>query len=121
MAQLTSQEWGPDKGRRRSLRVLLSVAVTIAGKDAAGKSFQEETKTLVVNAHGALVLLANRIAQGQDLKLTHRTTQKQLPCRAVYSGPSQGGKTQVGIEFTQLSPSFWQINFPPEDWKVPEN
>ena len=121
MAQPTTQQWVPNKGRRRSLRVLLSVPVTIAGKNASGKNFHEETKTLVVNAHGALILLANPISQEQDLTMTNKTTKQQLPCRAVYSGPSQGGKTQVGLEFTQLSRNFWQINFPPEDWKVPEN
>ena len=121
MAQPPFQEWIPDKGRRRSLRVLLTVPVVIAGKDASGKAFQEETKTLVVNAHGTLILLANSVVQGQVLTLANKITKQELPCRVAYLGPSQGGKTQVGVEFTQLSPSFWQINFPPENWKVPEN
>jgi hypothetical protein len=39
----------------------------------------------------------------------------------VYVGNPQGAKAQVGIEFVKPSPAFWQIDFPPEDWIVPEN
>jgi hypothetical protein len=39
----------------------------------------------------------------------------------VYLGTSQAGKTQMGIEFSQPSTRFWQIDFPPDDWVVPEN
>lgn len=121
MSQTFSPDWIPDKGRRRSLRVLLTVPVIISGKGAAGKDFQEETNTLVVNAHGALALLTSRVAQGQIVTIANKATDQKLPCRVVYLGPAQGGKTQIGLEFTQASPGFWRIDFPPEDWKVPEN
>jgi hypothetical protein len=39
----------------------------------------------------------------------------------VYLGNSQGGKIQMGVEFVKPSPRFWQIDFPPDDWVVPEN
>jgi hypothetical protein len=81
--------------------------------------FEEETNTLVVNAHGALILLANPVARGQVLAITNCATRQKLTCRVAYLEPTQGGRTQVGIEFTQPSPGFWQINFPPEDWKAP--
>lgn len=118
MTKPSSPEWAVDKGRRRSLRVLLTVSVLIAGKTADGKDFEEATETLVVNAHGGLVLVANAVAQGQVLMVTHKATQQKLSCRVAYVGPTQGGKTQVGVEFTEPSPAFWQINFPPEDWKT---
>src|SRR5713226_1349524 len=116
MSQPASPEWAVDKGRRRSLRVLLTVPVILSGKTADGRNFEEETKTLVVNAHGALVLLANAVAQGQVLILTHNNTKEKLSCRVAYVGPTQGGKTQVGVEFMESAPGFWQVNFPPEDW-----
>ena len=37
------------------------------------------------------------------------------------AGTGQAENTQMGIEFLQPSPSFWQIDFPPDDWVVPEN
>jgi hypothetical protein len=39
----------------------------------------------------------------------------------VHIGSAQGGKTQVGMEFIKPSGKFWQIDFPPDDWVVPEN
>jgi len=114
-----SPEWTVDKGRRRSLRVLLTVPIVLRGKGPDGKNFEEETKTLVVNAHGALILMTKPVKQGQILTMTHSTTKEKLGCRVAYVGPTQGGKTQVGLEFTEVSPGFWQISFPPEDWKVP--
>ena len=47
-----------DTGRRRSMRVLLSVPIHVIGKTKANQDFDEETRTLVVNAHGALISLA---------------------------------------------------------------
>jgi hypothetical protein len=116
-----SSNWTADKGRRRSLRVLLSVPVIIRGKLADGAEIEEETKTLVVNAHGALVQLRSDFKANQKITMAHKVTQESLDCRIVYVGKMQGGKAQVGIEFAKPSPKFWQISFPPDDWNVPEN
>ncbi len=101
------------------MRVLLTVLITAHGKTADGKPFEEETQTLVVNAHGALILLGNSLARGKVLTITNKATKEKLACRVAYLGPTQGGRTQVGIEFTEPSPNFWQVNFPPDDWKTP--
>lgn len=113
--------WKADPGRRRSMRVLLSVPIVVSGKGVDGKDFSEETRTLVVNAHGALISLAARVVAGQSVKLANKATEKSLECRVVYLGNPTAGKTQMGIEFTKVCPSFWQIDFPPDDWVVPEN
>lgn len=97
--------------------MLLTLPVKIHGMLPDGKKFDEETHTLVVNAHGALVTLVAPVAQGQTLTITNKATLQKLECRAVFIGPAQGGKTQVGVEFAEPSSPFWQINFPPEDWK----
>lgn len=113
--------WTADPGRRRSMRVLLSVPIQVSGKGADGKDFKEETRTLVVNAHGALISLAARVVAGQIITVANKATQKSLDCRVVYLGNPQAGKTQMGIEFVKPSASFWQIDFPPDDWVVPED
>lgn len=115
------KEWVPDPGRRRSMRVLLSVPIQVSGKTTAGKDFQEETRTLVVNAHGALISLAAPVAAEQKITVSNPATQQVMECRVVYLGTAQGGKTQMGIEFMKPSRVFWQIDFPPDDWVVPEN
>jgi hypothetical protein len=111
---------GPDSSRRRSQRVIVAVSITVTSeggnKDAA---FQEETQTLVVNAHGAMVALAAKVGKGQILRLKNRATQEEQVCKVVYLGPVSGGKAQVGVDFTSRAPDFWRIAFPPEDYVAP--
>jgi hypothetical protein len=109
-----------EQKKRRSARVLLSVPVLVKGTLPNGTAFEEEARTLVVNAHGALLALNSPLRGGQALTLTHKLTRQSLECRTVYVGNPQGGKAQVGIEFVKSAPGFWQIDFPPEDWVVPE-
>jgi len=113
--------WIADPGRRRSLRVLLSVPIHVSGKSTENKDFTEETRTLVVNAHGALISLAARVEADQVVTVENKSTHQVLQCRVVYLGTAQAGKTQMGIEFSKSSSRFWQIDFPPDDWVVPEN
>lgn len=113
---LSAAPGGPEANRRRSQRVLLSINVTVMGESPPGKTFTEETQTLVVNAHGALIALSAPVVSGQQLRLTNKASHEEEPCRVVYLGPKAGGKTQVGIEFTKPAPNFWHIAFPPEDW-----
>jgi len=115
------KSWTPDPGRRRSMRVLLSVPIHVAGITADGDPFQEEARTLVVNAHGALISLSAPVSTGQRITISNKATQKSLDCRVVHVGNIQGGRTQLGVEFVKPSPTFWQIDFPPDDWIVPEN
>jgi hypothetical protein len=83
-------------------------------------SFEEETHTLVVNLHGALILLKAKVAKGQKLWLMNRATKEEQMCRVATVAPASGGKPQVGVEFLKPSPDFWRISFPPEDWVLPE-
>ncbi len=82
--------------------------------------FQEEALTVIVNAHGGLVNLSKPVAVGEKLFLTHKRTGKGILCHVVHVGPTENGKTQIGIEFTEPAPEFWYIVFPPEGWKSSE-
>src|SRR5580698_91906 len=95
--------WKADPGRRRSMRVLLSVPITVSGKTADDQDFSEETRTLVVNAHGALISMAAHLATDQKVTVSNRATHKTLECHIVYIGNTQAGKSQMGIEFVKPS------------------
>jgi hypothetical protein len=43
--------------QRRSQRVMVKVSVTVLGEGADKKPVSEETRTVTVNAHGAMILL----------------------------------------------------------------
>jgi hypothetical protein len=100
---------------RRSQRVCLSVPITVT-RGEGKTSTSEETRTLIVSAHGALLALTLTAEIGQLLVLKHGTTQEQLTCRVVTLGTEQAGKREVGVEFEKPSPRFWRIAFPPSDW-----
>jgi PilZ domain len=110
-----------EASRRRSMRVLLSVPIRVTGKTASNEDFEEQTRTLVVNAHGALISLQASVATNQHLTVEHKATNESRECRVVHVGTQAAGKIQVGIEFVKPSGSFWQIDFPPDDWVVPES
>jgi hypothetical protein len=110
-----------DAGRRRSMRVLLSIPIDVSGKTPANEDFNEETRTLVVNAHGALISLGAQVKAGQVVNLRNRLTRDTRECRIVYLGNATSEKIQMGIEFLSPCGAFWRIDFPPDDWVVPEN
>jgi hypothetical protein len=101
---------------RRSQRVCLSVPVIIVKAEPGKPAVSEETRTLIVSAHGALVLLGMTAKLGDALTLRHRKTQEELTCRVVNFGTEQSGKRETGVEFDEPNPRFWRIAFPPADW-----
>jgi hypothetical protein len=121
-AQQTDNQSRPaEADGRRSRRVLLSVPILVSGKTADGQDFQEDARTLVVNAHGALISLGARVVAGQHITVANKSTEKSLECRIIHLAGGLAGKAQMGIEFVKPAASFWQIDFPPDDWVVPEN
>jgi hypothetical protein len=112
---------GPEPSRRRSQRVILTMPIVVRTEDAPrDASFEEQTHTLIVNLHGALILLEKKVTKGQKLRMLNRATQAEQVCQVASLGSKAEGKTQVGVEFLKPSPDFWQISFPPEDWTVPD-
>ncbi len=83
-----------------------------------GTDFREKTSTVSVSAHGCLVRLAAKVAQGDEVWLIHPKTAEEIPSRVVSLGKQGGEKIPDGIEFSEPSPLFWRINFPPDDWQT---
>jgi hypothetical protein len=102
--------------RRRSQRVLMQVAVRVTGTDAQGHPFEEDTETLAINAHGALILTSARVTSGSILKMQHKGTKEEQECHVAFLGPVRAGKSEIGLEFSSPRPSFWRVAFPPSDW-----
>ena len=104
------------KSRRRSQRVLLSIRIVVSGDSPGTMQFSEETVTAVVNAHGALILLAHVVQEGQLLTVRNIKSGEERTCRVIDVGAKEGEKTEIGIEFLEPSPRFWRVTFPPDDW-----
>ena len=74
------------------------------------------TETLVVNAHGALLALVEKVAPEQRLLMQNTRSGEQKECRVVYVKKELTGPTNVAVEFTRPAPTFWRIAYPPDDW-----
>src|SRR5208282_2099797 len=100
-------------GQRRSERVLIDVPVEIGGESADHCVFREETFTVTVSAHGALVMLATKVAPGQRLTVMNTASREEREGRVAYMGPIHAGLAQVAVEFIRPAPEFWAISSPP--------
>jgi hypothetical protein len=102
---------------RRSERVFLRVPILVRGQAENDSSLSEESHTLVVNAHGALIVLAMKVRPGQGLLLRNKVSGEGQECRVIHVGDQHASKNELAIAFTQPAPHFWHIDFPPADWK----
>jgi len=102
--------------QRRSQRLLLRIHIVAQRRSGQLDSKPEETETLAVNAHGALILLKPPVEEAEEILIKNPRTDEEQLCRVVYQGLTEAGRLQVGVEFTAPSPNFWRVSFPPEDW-----
>jgi hypothetical protein len=86
--------------RRRSQRLFLQVRVIVAGKLANQSTFSEETHTIVVNAHGALVEMAEMLEQGQSVSLQNVRTSEKIDCRVMLVKPVASAKFSTAFELS---------------------
>jgi hypothetical protein len=102
--------------QRRSQRVLLSVPLLVSGVHENRTTFSERATTSVVNAHGALPRLRERVEMEQVLRLKNIATGEELDCKVADVSRGQDERVEVGVEFLEPSSRFWRISFPPVDW-----
>jgi hypothetical protein len=76
---------------------MIKVSVMVLAEGADEKSVSEETRTVTVNAHGAMILLGLKVSVGQLLTLHNSRTGEKVACRAVYLSPHESEKRQVGV------------------------
>ena len=96
---------------RRSARVFHKIRVRAEGRTHERRKFKETCETVVVNAHGGLLVLKNEVDNGEMLVLTNPLTQEEMECRVVYLGDLVEKGQRVGIEFLTPSPRFWGVEF----------
>jgi diguanylate cyclase (GGDEF)-like protein len=109
----TSDPAGPiGVERRRSERILLDVSVVVRGESTDSQPFQEETFTISVSAHGALLMLASKVTLGQTLFVRNPLTNNEKTARVARFGVPYGGIAQVGVEFPEPAAEFWLGSVP---------
>src|SRR5277367_6727607 len=95
---------------RRSTRVFHKMRVQAKGRNHNGRKFTEICQTLVVNAHGGLLLLKQEVKDGEMLVLIHPESLEEQECRIVYLGEPGDKGQRVGVEFLTPAPHFWGLD-----------
>ena len=65
MSSVSPADSGDNSAQRRSQRVIVKVSVAVLGRGPDNKPISEETRTVTVNAHGAMILLGMKVSIGQ--------------------------------------------------------
>ena len=92
--------------RRRSPRFFLRVPIVVRGESVDKKSFSEETVTVDVSAHGAVVPLTTKVVLGQTLTLVNPQNWDERDVRITRFVSSCGTPAQIGVEFPNPAPEF---------------
>ncbi|HEX4541873.1 MAG TPA: PilZ domain-containing protein [Candidatus Acidoferrum sp.] len=100
------------KERRRTLRVALTVPLTVRGKTDSGERFCSQTASQSVNRHGVLFTLEEIVLVGQTLILVNDHTAQSVECRVVSIHRARDSKQYIGVEFVSPETNFWHMQFP---------
>jgi len=90
----------------------MDVPLIVRGESSENQPFIEETFTISVSAHGALVLLAHRVSLGQTIIIVKPGSTLEQVGRVSRLGNPYGGLAQVAIEFSQPVAEFWPEPLP---------
>lgn len=103
---------------RRSQRVEVSIPVTLIGKDSSGREFRENTRTVVVNKHGAKIATTHHLELESEVTVENRKLGKKAKGKIAWLGESLSARDplQVGVQLYEAE-NIWGIEFPPEDWE----
>jgi hypothetical protein len=105
------------KYQRRSSRLTIEIPIEVISKGPQNTIRTEETRTVVVSAHGCGMPLKTGVLPGDTVVVIHKMSREEVICRVVMCRQqSKGGDWVTGVEFQSPSPRFWHIAFPPDDW-----
>ncbi len=100
------------KKMRRSGRLLKSVPILLIGSDADGRTFSEETRTVVLSLHGAGIVSTHKLIAEQELILRSMESDREAEIRVVGEIGSEDGRYTYGVEFLDDELDFWTMDFP---------
>jgi hypothetical protein len=100
------------KERRRTVRVTLTVGLTVRWQSESGEKFTVKTHSHSVSGEGGLFPMEESVVVGQALHLVNENSGKCSECKVTTIRKARDGKTYVGVEFASPNANFWQMCFP---------
>ena len=106
----------PGEERRRSQRVIIRIPLTLE-MVMSGQKVTVAAHTVAVNIHGAMVLCSRPIDAEVKLDIVNDRTREKASARVTRAPRESAEGYLIPLEFSEPSPAFWQITFPPSNWK----
>jgi hypothetical protein len=102
-----------EQPHRRTSRVLLKVPIKVKGTGSDGQPFEEETVTVMVDGHGAQIVLKHTPSPGNRLIITNLRSHKNCPFQVMRRvSKSLSEEAEWAVECLHPGPGFWGIHFP---------
>ncbi|MGH9351850.1 MAG: hypothetical protein ACRD2G_06795 [Terriglobia bacterium] len=102
---------------RRGTRLFVAVPVILAGKDAEGRKFREESRTLSISRTGATIETSRVIVPGAELLIKNPSLGITVRARAVRLTQRASQLSLLAVELFDLK-NVWGIQYPPQDWRL---
>jgi hypothetical protein len=99
---------------------MIRVPVTLLVREGS-QTLRISAHTVEVNIHGALVMCPRSFDAEAQLEIENGRTEEKIGCRVTRAPRENSEGFLIPLEFTTASSNFWQITFPPANWKAPEN
>jgi hypothetical protein len=102
----------------RSQRVVIEIPVRVLVNRGRATPVEEITKTVFVNASGALIKLSTLIVvPGETLQLVNVRTHAEVKCTVANTriDLTDHERAEVGITFDEPTPGYWGLSFPSVD------
>jgi hypothetical protein len=106
----------PGEERRRSQRVIIRVPVTLVAT-VRDQKITVSAHTVAVNIHGAMLLCPRPLDAETQVEIQNDRTRQYANARVTRAPRESAEGYLIPVEFSTPTPSFWQITFPPANWK----
>ena len=120
MGPVSSEPGADSRTMTKSQPVALEVPVVATGARPGDQSekrelFNEETETVLVLEHGAVIRLSAAVAVGQLVFLTNKQSGKEIVTQVLRKRSFRPTTCYVELDFTEPAPDFWGVEFPKAD------
>lgn len=100
------------KGRRTE-RIMLEIPIRVFSFGGHAGDFSEDTRTVMVNRDGALIILAHRVAPDETVRIINLENFREADFRVVGLSRQEGGRySEWGVECMDKNRCLWEIDFP---------
>ena len=100
------------KERRRTVRVALTISLTVRWEAPSGEVFSVKTHSQSVSQGGGLCVLEEPVVVGQSLQMINENSGEAIEAKVVTVRKARDSKTYVGFEFVEPNSNFWRMHFP---------